>query len=89
MCSWKDHEGLGDESGGAAALVGAGQGVEVRALVYRMFGRLDDVSSLVLTEDDYFEYLIRITRQTTLARTGGSAGRAVQVQSDVPRFPRG
>src|SRR5262249_49171169 len=31
-------------------------------LVYRMFGRFDDVDSLVLTEDNYFEYLIRIAR---------------------------
>jgi hypothetical protein len=27
-----------------------------------LFGRLGDPSSLVLTEDDYFEYLIRIAR---------------------------
>src|SRR5262249_47178647 len=33
-----------------------------RPLVYYLFGRLDDPSSLVLTEDDYFDYLIGLTR---------------------------
>jgi hypothetical protein len=31
-------------------------------LVYQMFGRVRDIDSLVLTEDDYFNYLIGITR---------------------------
>ena len=30
-------------------------------LVYHLFGRLEDQDSLVLTEDDYFDYLIGIT----------------------------
>lgn len=33
-----------------------------RPLVYHLFGRLQDPESLVLTEDDYFNYLIGITR---------------------------
>ena len=31
-------------------------------LVYYLFGRLEDPASLVLTEDDYFDYLIGLTR---------------------------
>lgn len=33
-----------------------------RPLVYHLFGRLDDPESVVLTEDDYFKYLIGITK---------------------------
>jgi hypothetical protein len=33
-----------------------------RPLVFYLFGRLDDPRSLVLTEDDYFDYLIGLTR---------------------------
>lgn len=33
-----------------------------RPLVYHLFGRLDEPRSLVLTEDDYFEYLMWINR---------------------------
>ncbi|MBK7956344.1 MAG: SIR2 family protein [Candidatus Accumulibacter sp.] len=32
-------------------------------LVYHLFGRLDDVESLVLTEDDYFDFLIDFWRE--------------------------
>lgn len=35
-------------------------------LVYHLFGRLDDPESLVLTEDDYFRYLIGVTRNEEL-----------------------
>jgi len=37
--------------------LGVGPEVE-RPLVYHLFGRLDDEQSLVLTEDDYFDFLI-------------------------------
>ncbi len=37
-----------------------------RPLVYHLFGRLDDPDSLVLTEDDYFRYLIGVTRNEEL-----------------------
>lgn len=37
-----------------------------RPLVYHLFGRLDQPASVVLTEDDYFEYLIGITRNDDL-----------------------
>jgi len=32
-----------------------------RPLVYQLFGRLEEPESLVLTEDDYFDYLIGVT----------------------------
>jgi hypothetical protein len=35
-------------------------------LVYHFFGHLDDINSLVLTEDDYFEYLINLGRYPDL-----------------------
>ncbi|HSG15618.1 MAG TPA: SIR2 family protein, partial [Anaerolineae bacterium] len=37
-----------------------------RPLVYHMFGHLSDRESLVLTEDDYFDYLIGITDKKKL-----------------------
>ena len=43
-------------------------------LVFQLFGRLDDPESLVLTEDDYFRYLIGVTRNEDLfPREVGSA----------------
>lgn len=35
-------------------------------LVYHLFGRLQDPDSLVLTEDDYFDYLIGVTKNRDL-----------------------
>jgi hypothetical protein len=37
-----------------------------RPLVYHLFGRLSDPESVVLTEDDYFDYLIGVTRNKEL-----------------------
>jgi hypothetical protein len=37
-----------------------------RPLVYHLFGRLDDPESVVLTEDDYFKYMIGVTRNSDL-----------------------
>lgn len=37
-----------------------------RPLVYHLFGRLDNPDSLVLTEDDYFDYLIGVTSNKDL-----------------------
>jgi hypothetical protein len=37
-----------------------------RPLVYHLFGRLDEPDSLVLTEDDYFDYLIGVTSNKEL-----------------------
>jgi hypothetical protein len=40
-----------------------------RPLVYHLFGHLDQVDSLVLTEDDYFDYLIGVTTNKQLIPT--------------------
>jgi hypothetical protein len=37
-----------------------------RPLVYQLFGRLTEPESLVLTEDDYFDYLIGVTKNDAL-----------------------
>jgi hypothetical protein len=37
-----------------------------RPLVFHLFGILDEPDSLVLTEDDYFDYLIRVSRDLEL-----------------------
>ena len=37
-----------------------------RPLVYHLFGRLSEPNSLVLTEDDYFDYLIGVTSRNDL-----------------------
>jgi hypothetical protein len=37
-----------------------------RPLVYHLFGRLDEPASIVLTEDDYFDYLIGVTSNNDL-----------------------
>ena len=37
-----------------------------RPLVFHMFGRLDERKSMVLTEDDYFDYLIGMSRNKSL-----------------------
>jgi hypothetical protein len=39
---------------------------EKRPLVYHLFGRLEQPDSLVLTEDDYFDYLIGVTNNKDL-----------------------
>ena len=39
---------------------------EDQPLVYHLFGRLQEPESLVLTEDDYFDYLIGVTRNKDL-----------------------
>jgi hypothetical protein len=40
-----------------------------RPLVYQLFGSLDEPESLVLTEDDYFDYLIGVTGNKELIPT--------------------
>jgi hypothetical protein len=39
-----------------------------RPLVYHLFGRLSEPRSIVLTEDDYFKFLIGVTRNSNLIR---------------------
>jgi hypothetical protein len=42
------------------------EGTKERPLVYHLFGRLNDRDSLVLTEDNYFDYLFGIARNKDL-----------------------
>ncbi|NJO85142.1 MAG: CHAT domain-containing protein, partial [Blastochloris sp.] len=42
-------------------------------LVYHLFGRLNNFSTMVITEDDYFRYLTGVTRNETLPGVVGSA----------------
>lgn len=37
-----------------------------RPLIYHLFGRMDDPETIVLTEDDYFDFLIGVTRNKDL-----------------------
>jgi hypothetical protein len=40
-------------------------------LVYHLYGRDDDPTSLVLTENDYLDFLINVTRDMGMTRVGG------------------
>ena len=42
------------------------QPTEKQPLIYHLFGCLQNPKSLILTEDDYFDYLIGVTRNETL-----------------------
>ena len=42
------------------------QPIPQRPLVYHLFGRMDDPETMVLTEDDYFDFLIGVTRNKDL-----------------------
>ncbi len=42
---------------------------ENRPLVYHLFGRINECDSLVLTEDDYFDFLISVCTETELIPT--------------------
>jgi hypothetical protein len=64
QCHWREQ----DEGLAQAADSAAGRGTRPtttvqQPLVYRLFGDLADSNSLVLTEDDYFNYLINVVRQ--------------------------
>lgn len=66
ICPWNRH---GERQQAVLALP-----TPDRPLVYHLFGRLDDPESLVLTEDDYFRYLIGVTRnEELLPKVVGSA----------------
>lgn len=58
LCPWNEHVEL------SPALYGAGAGYRpeaARPLIYHLFGNLREPDSVVLTEDDYFDYLIGVT----------------------------
>ncbi|GAB4194814.1 MAG: CHAT domain-containing protein [Roseiflexaceae bacterium] len=61
LCPWNDE---------TARLLPASSrkldGTPDKPLVYQLFGRLDKPESLVLTEDDFFDYLIGVTRNNKL-----------------------
>ena len=40
-----------------------------KPLVYHLFGHLRDIDSIVLTQDDYFDYLIDVTRNNDIIPT--------------------
>jgi hypothetical protein len=59
LCPWNDYvEELSDSYEADPA--------PERPLVYHLFGRIHDPQSLVLTEDDYFDYLIGVTSNNDL-----------------------
>jgi hypothetical protein len=66
ICPWNRH--------GELAQAPLASPTPDQPLVYHLFGRLDDPESLVLTEDDYFRYLIGVTRnEDLLPKVVGSA----------------
>jgi hypothetical protein len=63
MCPWNDH------IAGLHTIYNREPDYEptpARPLVYHLFGRLDDADSYVLKEDDYFDFLIGVTRNRSL-----------------------
>lgn len=61
ICPWNRHGELGELDQDPLEPPNKDQ-----PLVYHLFGRLDDPETLVLTEDDYFRYLIGVTRNEDL-----------------------
>ncbi len=59
LCPWNDFV---EQTNGADSATPAPQA----PLVYKLFGQLSDPDSLVLTEDDYFDYLIGVTSNRDL-----------------------
>lgn len=59
MCAWNDPIEPTKE-------LPSGDLKAERPLVYHLFGQLDQPESLVLTEDDYFSYLINLSRDPDL-----------------------
>jgi hypothetical protein len=56
-----DWQGLGEAPDSVFAREPAYRPTKDRPLVYHLFGRFSDPKSLVLTEDDYFDYLMSVT----------------------------
>jgi CHAT domain-containing protein/SIR2-like protein len=59
LCPWNEYveQSLADDATEPSA---------EQPLVYHLFGRFDEPDSLVLTEDDYFDYLIGVTSNKDL-----------------------
>ena len=65
LCPWSEHVDWSESIFATGREPDFRPSVD-RPLVYYLFGRLDDLRSLVLTEDDYFDYLIGLTRNNEL-----------------------
>ena len=59
-----------------------------RPLVYHLFGRFEEPDSLILTEDDYFDYLIGVTSNKETDPCCGAPG-AGRYRPAVHGFPDG
>lgn len=64
LCPWNDYT----EDLVTSAPADRYEPSEDEPLIYHLFGRLHEPDSLVLTEDDYFDYLIGVTRNKDLIR---------------------
>jgi hypothetical protein len=72
-CTWrasKEHDADSNEPLGGSPTPPWKPSVH-EPLVYRLFGRFTDLDSVVLTEDDYFEYLIHILRRKSWPEPAG------------------
>jgi hypothetical protein len=63
LCPWNDYV---EQVGSIYDQEPDYQPTPQRPLVYHLFGRLDEPDSIVLTEDDYFDFLIGVTRNRDL-----------------------
>ena len=63
LCPWNDYV---ERSLVSPAAEAEAEPEPRRPLVYHLFGRLGEPDSLVLTEDDYFDYLIGVTSNNDL-----------------------
>ena len=74
VCRWNDDDGPGRSRVFERRAAAIGRRRQ-RPLVYHLFGTLREPRSLVLTEDDYFDFLIGVTRdQDAHPRRRSSAG---------------
>jgi hypothetical protein len=60
-CCWDGS--AGNETAAAASLGGYLEPTEDAPDVYRLFGHLSDLESIVVTEDDYFQFLTSVARR--------------------------
>jgi hypothetical protein len=61
LCPWNEYVEISNAEGEADY-----RPTPERPLVYHLFGRLSEPDSLVITEDDYFDYLIGVTSNKDL-----------------------
>jgi hypothetical protein len=63
LCHWRQDDPMREIFDQAAMTVTAGP---EQPLVYELFGHFSDTESLILSEDDYFDYLLGVRRPETL-----------------------